>query len=56
MEEMMATDKTGVNAEKGDTAGQVDHAGPVDRGKGTARYVANLLNVGGSMLYGALVA
>jgi hypothetical protein len=54
MEEMMATDKTGVNADRANTAEQVDHARTGREAK-PARYVANLLNVGRSTLYRALV-
>jgi hypothetical protein len=60
MEEMTAN-KTGVNADRADTAEQVDHA-RTDRfswAKAEAKpamYVANLLNVGRSALYRALVA
>jgi hypothetical protein len=41
-----ATDKTGVNADRANTAGQVDHAPDRSTEPKPARYIAKLLNVG----------
>jgi hypothetical protein len=56
MEEMTATDKAGINADRANTAAQVDHAPDRSIEAEPARYVANLLNVGHTTLYRALVA
>ena len=55
---MTATDKTGVNADRADTAEQAGHAWTQRLDWSIeakpARYVSNLLNVGRSRLYRAL--
>jgi hypothetical protein len=53
---MTATDKTGMNADRANTVGQVDHAPDRSTEAKAARYIADLLNVGRSTLYRALVA
>jgi hypothetical protein len=56
MEEMTATDKTGVNADRANTAGQVDHAPDRSTEPKPARYIAKLLNVGPLDALSGLVA